>query len=105
MLDDLAIDTPMAPKLLGVMTAQLIIEGTLEMAFFVKSASSVEDMMCRRDFAAAVLKEMKAKGKTTVAAAVKAGGVDLPALLTGDPEFDSALPEFLEKSGLKELNQ
>jgi len=25
-------------------------------------------------------------------------------LLTGDPEFDSALPEFLEKSGLKELN-
>jgi len=48
------------PLVLGVMTAQLIIEGTLEMAFFVKSASSVEDIMCRRDFAAAVLKEMKA---------------------------------------------
>jgi hypothetical protein len=34
---------------------------------------------------------------------IQDGGVDLAALLTGDAEFDSPLPEFFEKAGLKEL--
>ena len=60
-------------------------------------------MLYRREYAVAVLKELKAKGKEPAAGYVKKGGVDLPAPLTGDAEFDSPLPEFLEKSGLKEL--
>ena len=104
-LEDLAIDVPMAPKLLGVMVAQLIIEGVFEATYVASSAEKIDEggMPTRRDYVAAVFKELKAKGKASAADYAKQGGVDVAALLTGDEKFDGPLAAFLEKNGLKEL--
>ena len=102
-LDDIAIDTPMAPKLLGGLVAALIIDDALAATFIADSAVGVEDTMYRREYVAAIFKELKARGKKGAAAYAADGGVDVAGLLAGDPEFDSPLAEFLEKSGLKEL--
>ena len=104
-IEDLAIDVPMAPKLLGVMVAQLIIEGVFEATYVASSAEKIDEggMPTRRDYVAAVFKELKAKGKASAADYAKQGGVDVAALLTGDEKFDGPLAAFLEKNGLKEL--
>ena len=108
MLDYLVIDIPMARKLLGVMVAQLIIEGVLNMAHFASSAKSVVNLLYRRMYIVTVLKELKARGNAPVASYIRKGGVDLASLLSsaGDPKLiNSALSsrEFLEKAGLEEL--
>ena len=102
-LDDIAIDTPMAPKLLGGLVAALIIDDALAATFIADSAVGVEDTMYRREYVAAIFKELKARGKKGAAAYAADGGVDVAGLLAGAPEFDSPLAEFLAKSGLKEL--
>ena len=93
----------MAPKLLGGLVAALIIDDALAATFIADSAVGVEDTMYRREYVAAIFKELKARGKKGAAAYAADGGVDVAGLLAGDPEFDSPLAEFLEKSGLKEL--
>jgi hypothetical protein len=60
-------------------------------------------MPTRREYVAAVLKELKARGKKSVGEYVKEGGIDLAKLLTGDEKFDGPLDAFLEKNGLKEI--
>jgi translation initiation factor 4G len=102
-LDDIAIDVPMAPKLLGVMTARLVSANALDAAFIKTSAQEIEDVLYRREFAAAAFKELNAEGAKGAKATVDAAGIDVAKLLGGDPEFDSPIGEFLEKQGLKEL--
>jgi len=104
-LEDIAIDVPMAPKLLGGMLAQLVIEGALDVTALGSSICKVDEggMPTRRDFAVATLKELKAKGKMPLAKYVEQSGFDVKAALTGDEKMDGPLGEFLEKSGLKEL--
>ena len=104
-LEDIAIDVPMAPKLLGVMLAQLIIEGALEAATLNAATLKIDEgaVPTRRDFAAAALKELKNNGKGGLAEYVTKSGLDVAAALTGDEKFDGPLAAFLEKNGLKEL--
>ena len=104
-LEDIAIDVPMAPKLLGVMLARLIIEGALEAATLNAATLKIDEgaVPTRRDFAAAALKELKNNGKGGLAEYVTKSGLDVAAALTGDEKFDGPLAAFLEKNGLKEL--
>lgn len=104
-LEDIAIDVPMAPKLLGGMLAQMVIEGAFDVTSISSSIAKIDEggMPTRRDFAAAVLKELKAKGKMGVKEYVEKSGLDVTQALTGDEKFDGPLGAFLEKSGLNEL--
>jgi translation initiation factor 4G len=104
-LEDIAIDVPMAPKLLGVMLARLIIEGALEAGTLNAATLKIDEgaVPTRRDFAAAALKELKKNGKVGLAEYVTKSGLDVKAALTGDEKFDGPLNAFLEKNGLKEL--
>ena len=88
-----------------LMVAQLIIEGVFEATYVASSAEKIDEggMPTRRDYVAAVFKELKAKGKASAADYAKQGDVDVAALLTGDEKFDGPLAAFLEKNGLKEL--
>ena len=105
MLEDVAIDVPMAPKLLGYVCASLVVEGVAEASHVAASAEKIDEggMPTRREYVAAVLKELKARGKKSVGEYVKEGGIDLAKLLTGDEKFDGPLDAFLEKNGLKEI--
>ena len=104
-LEDIAIDVPMAPKLLGVMLAQLVVEGALERARSARRPLKIDEgaVPTRRDFAAAALKELKRNGKLGLKETVARSGLDVAAALTGDEKFDGPLAAFLEKNGLKEL--
>jgi translation initiation factor 4G len=104
-LEDIAIDVPMAPKLLGVMLARLIIEGALEAGTLNAATLKIDEgaVPTRRDFAAAALKEFKRNGKLGLKETVARSGLDVAAALTGDEKFDGPLAAFLEKNGLKEL--
>ena len=83
--------------------ASLIIGDALAPTFIADGAKGVEDVLYRREYVAAIFKELRAKGKKDAKAYAADGGVDVKGLLAGDPEFDSPLAEFLEKNGLKEL--
>ena len=61
-LDDLAIDVPMAPKLLGNILGGLIGSKAVETSYLRDACLKVEDMMYRRDLAVAVLLHVKALG-------------------------------------------
>ena len=61
-LDDLAIDVPMAPKLLGNILGGLIGSKAVETAYLRDACLKVEDMLYRRDLAVAVLLHIKALG-------------------------------------------
>ena len=104
-LEDIAIDVPMAPKLLGTMLAQLIVEGALEATALATATLKIDEGAAptRRDFAAAAFKELKKNGKVGLAEYVAKSGLDVKAALTGDEKFDGPLAAFLEKNGLKEL--
>jgi translation initiation factor 4G len=104
-LEDIAIDVPMAPKLLGVMLAQLVVEGALEPSALGEATLKIDEgaVPTRRDFAAAALKEFKRNGKLGLKETVARSGLDVAAALTGDEKFDGPLAAFLEKNGLKEL--
>ena len=104
-LEDIAIDVPMAPKLLGVMLAQLVVEGALDPSALGEATLKIDEgaVPTRRDFAAAALKELKRNGKLGLKETVARSGLDVAAALTGDEKFDGPLAAFLEKNGLKEL--
>ena len=104
-LEDIAIDVPMAPKLLGTMLAQLIVEGALEATALATATLKIDEGAAptRRDLAAAAFKELKKNGKVGLAEYVAKSGLDVKAALTGDEKFDGPLAAFLEKNGLKEL--
>ena len=61
-LDDLAIDVPMAPKLLGMVLGGLISAKALEAAYLRTGCELVEDMLYRRDLAVAALAHIKELG-------------------------------------------
>jgi hypothetical protein len=61
-LDDLAIDVPMAPKLLGMVLGGLISAKALEPTFLRTGCEKVEDMLYRRDLAVAALLHIKTLG-------------------------------------------
>jgi hypothetical protein len=61
-LDDLAIDVPMAPKLLGMVLGGLIAAKALESAYLRTGCEKVEDMLYRRDLAVAALAHIKEAG-------------------------------------------
>ena len=61
-LDDLAIDVPMAPKLLGAVLGGLISAKALEASYLRHGCEKVEDMLYRRDLAVAALLRIKELG-------------------------------------------
>jgi translation initiation factor 4G len=61
-LDDLAIDVPMAPKLLGMVLGGLVAAKALESAYLRTGCEKVEDMLYRRDLAVAALTHIKEAG-------------------------------------------
>ena len=61
-LDDLAIDVPMAPKLLGMVLGGLISAKALEAAYLRTGCELMEDMLYRRDLAVAALAHIKELG-------------------------------------------
>ena len=69
MLEDLAIDVPKAPKLLGIIVAGLIAQKVAQPAYLRTACEQVEDMLTRRDFAVAVLLELKEAAAATATAA------------------------------------
>jgi len=65
-LDDLCIDVPMAPKLLGILLAGLITSKAADAAEFRFACEKVGDMLARRDLAVAVLCKLDADLQTAV---------------------------------------
>lgn len=63
-MDDLAMDVPMAPKLLGQLCATIIIEssGKVTLAYAQECCEKIEDMFTRRDVAGPIFTHLKAKG-------------------------------------------
>ena len=61
-LDDLAIDVPMAPKLLGTILGGLVASKAVEAAYLRTGCEKVEDMLYRRDLAVAALLHIKSLG-------------------------------------------
>ena len=92
-LDDLCIDVPMAPKLLGTMLAGLLDDKALSAAEFRDACERVGDMLTRRDLAVAVLTKLSPEQQAAAAA-------DLLAFLTDADEDASSLRDQFQKKGL-----
>lgn len=100
-LEDLSLDVPKAPKLLGQFAAELSHAGALELSSMPDLLAKVESAEPKRNFSVALLKEVKELGGEEALSA--AAEVDWVALLEADPDFDPGLPpsaDFLKKQGL-----
>ena len=93
-LDDVAIDVPMAPKLLGLMLASVLSAHSLDATHLRTACEAVGDMHCRRDLAVVVLKYLGD------GAAVFAASVPLAEFLTDDDENLESLKTLFSKKGL-----
>lgn len=96
-LDDVAIDVPMAPKLMGVILGGLLAARVLQPARLQPACEAVADMFCRRDLAVAVLTALAAAG-TDMTAFV--ASVSLPAFLVDEEEDLASLKALFEKRGV-----
>jgi translation initiation factor 4G len=104
-LEDLSLDVPQAPKLLGLLVGQAVAAGALQLTALPNMLDGVESAKPKREFVAATLQRLKAKaGEAKMADQVKAAKLDLQSTLKADPEFDGNMPEvskFLAQEGLK----
>jgi hypothetical protein len=100
-MEDLSLDVPMAPKLMGNLVATFIIEskGKVTMAFIQECCEAMEDIFTRRDSAFPIFKTLKAKGPFMKL--LMDQKPDVKAYLT-DEEADT-LKEDLDKEGLSAL--
>ena len=92
-LDDLCIDVPMAPKLLGTILAGLLADKALLASGFREACELVGDMLTRRDLAVAVLTKLSPEQQT-------AAGADLVDFLTDADEDAASLRDLFQKKGL-----
>ena len=98
-LDDVAIDVPMAPKLMGIILGGLLAARVLQPARLQPACEAVADMFCRRDLAVAVLVALAASEAKTDMAAF-AASVSLPAFLVDEQEDLASLKALFEKKGV-----
>lgn len=99
MLDDVAIDVPMAPKLLAVVVARVVAGGAVALDFMTAAGSGIEDVGYRRDFAGAALLELRQANF----AGLTPGALDLKEFArTEDPDEDTVI-EWLGKLDLGDL--
>jgi len=97
MLDDVAIDVPMAPKLLAKVVAKVVAANAVALDFITAAGSGIEDVGFRREFCGAALVELKSshfKGLVP-------GALDLQAFAAGEAE--DTVTEWLRSLALSEL--
>lgn len=100
-LEDLALDVPYAPDLLGKLTGALVNAGLASLEQLEELLKDVESAEPRRGLVASTLKAVKAKN----APAIKAAPASVAKLLAAD-EMDGDIPsvaDFLKEAGLSEL--
>jgi len=93
-LDDVAIDVPMAPKLLGIMLSVMLAADALGAEHLQPACVAVGDMLYRRDLVVVVLKQLGG------AAADVAAASPLSVFLTDEDESLESLKELFTKKGL-----
>ncbi|GAB4821712.1 hypothetical protein N2152v2_008758 [Parachlorella kessleri] len=103
-LEDISLDTPSAPRLLGRLLGSAAASGMLGLDFVVKTAQGVESAEPRRNFVAAALLAVKESGgEEKLVSLAKEGGFSAD-LLKHEAEFDGEMPEpaeFLKDQGLE----
>ena len=99
MLDDVAIDVPMAPKLLAKVVAKVVAANAVALDFITAAGSGIEDVMYRREFCGVALVELK----EVKYAALKPGSLDLHGFAAGEPGVDDTVSEWLGSLSLSEL--
>ncbi|KAI3428363.1 hypothetical protein D9Q98_006743 [Chlorella vulgaris] len=103
-LEDLALDIPSAPRLLGRLLGAAAAGGLLGLDWVAGAASGCESAEPRRAYVAAVLKAVaEAGGEEQLVAACGEAKLDLASLLAFDAEFDGDLEapaDFLRAQGL-----
>ncbi len=106
-LDDLALDVPSAPAVLGRALGGAAAAGLLSLAPVAEQAAGVESAEPRRAFVAAALRAVQAAGgDEAMLEAVAEGGVDVGKLFAHEEEFEGHLPPaaaFAEAEGLGAL--
>ncbi|DBA68932.1 hypothetical protein WJX79_006578 [Trebouxia sp. C0005] len=107
-LEDLRLDIPKAPLLLGQLLAKAVTEGAFGDDALQEVCQPIEDTEARRELLAHILKTVqKQSGDNAVKKLSTSKGLDISKLLQGDPEFDSQLEsskDFLIKQGLQFLS-
>ena len=99
MLDDVAIDVPMAPKLLAKVVAKVVAANAVALDFITAAGSGIEDVMYRREFCGMALVELK----ELKYAGLKPGALDLHGFAAGEPGVDDTVSEWLGSLSLSEL--
>ena len=99
MLDDVAIDVPMAPKLLAKVVAKVVAANAVALDFITAAGSGIEDVMYRREFCGAALVELKESNYP----GLKPGALDLHGFAAGEPGVDDTVTEWLGSLSLSEL--
>ncbi|BDA41688.1 Eukaryotic translation initiation factor isoform 4G-1 [Coccomyxa sp. Obi] len=104
-LEDLALDVPKAPKLLGSLVGLAIAEGAVPAGKLVEVYEKVEDTETRRRGVAEALLYVKRKvGEAKLGQLCKEGEFHTEKFLAADPEFDapetSDVAAFLKQEGL-----
>lgn len=104
-LEDIALDIPSAPRLLGHLLGSVAAGGLVSLGEVGRQASSIESAEPRRAFVAAALKAVQeTSGSAKLTQLCKDSALDGNALLAADPEFDPDLPDvatFLKQQGLQ----
>ena len=98
-LDDIAIDCPMAPKLLSKVVASVVAAGAVALDFITAAGSGIEDVTVRRDFAGAALVELRA----AKFAGLVAGALEIKEFASTTDDGVDTVTEWLEKLNLRDL--
>jgi translation initiation factor 4G len=99
MMDDIAIDVPMAPKLMAKVVAAVVGANAVALDFITAAGGCIEDVMYRREFAGACLVELKSAGYP----GLKPGALNLGEFAAGEPGVDETVADWLSKLSLSEL--
>ena len=106
-LEDLAMDVPKAPQLLGRFFGLCIARDILGLDLLPQLMEGEGAVEPKRRFSAAAFKVVKAaKGDAGLTQACTDASITVAAFLTGDPEFDAEEPpldKWLESEGLAGL--
>ena len=103
-IDDLALDVPKAPALLGASIGAALAGGAIEGGALASLLDGVESVDAKRGVVASALAAVAKSDGGDAAVAAAATAADLPALLQADPEFDPpdtpSVDAFLKGKGL-----
>jgi translation initiation factor 4G len=106
-LEDLALDVPTAPRVLGLVLGGCAEKGVFGLDVMAAQVGTVEGAEPRRALVAAALLAIKeSAGAERMAELVKAGEVDVQKLLQHDAGFEGHLPdasEFAKEQGIAEV--